>query len=490
MADLYYTEITFLMIIVLIIMIFIIAKNDLLSKQQKTSLTQLYLMLIWATGFEWMAVFLNGKPSNTIFLHSIVKAMEYSLVPFLCIHFLNVMDLKKENKWLLYLVGANVLLQVSSISTGWTFYIDENNVYQHGAFNWVYTVVCIFCSMYTMIKCFKYGNHFQSSSKRTSFALCMLLLSGIVLRQINREVRLELLSVTFVGIFMYIYYVDILQKSDTLTGLMNQGSYISKLSDITGKAGIVYFDINEFKEINDNYGHIYGDKVLHIVGQIIKDVYEKYGSCYRIGGDEFCVILEEKIEDIEALNAEFEQQLEENRKTEKNLPTVSLGYSVFDPEKDDIQDIVYLADKNMYRTKTKLRKALQETNLRLRTTVQAFQIAAEESSTLVFIYDLKRQSILVDERTAKAFGVAEEQEGIPYETAKMGMVSEDTVEEYIKIHEEMLKGAFQSAGIVKLKQVDGTQSTQKLSFRAVLDEDGNPTGTAVGIYRLLPEQER
>lgn len=482
MLSAYYTEVTFVMIFVLVIMILIISKNNLLSKQQKKSLTQLYLLLICATVFEWMAVFLNGKASSTILFHGIVKALEYALIPYLCIHFLNVIDLKKKNKWLVYLVGLNVVFQLSSIITGWTFYIDENNVYRHGAFNWVYTVLCVFCGMYTMIKCFKYGNHFQSSSKKTSLALILLFLTGILLKQINREARLELLCVTFLGIFMYIYYVDILQKSDPLTGLMNRGSYISKLSDITGKAVVIYFDINEFKEINDSHGHIYGDQVLHIVGQIVKDVYEKSGSCYRIGGDEFCVILEEKIEDIEELNAEFEQKLGECRKTEQNLPTVSLGYSAFDPEKDDIQDVIYLADQNMYRTKTKLRKALQESNLRLHTTVKAFQIVAEESSMLVFIYDLKRKSILVDERTAKTFGVMEEQDGIPYETAKMGIVSDDTVEEYIRIHEEMLNGASQSTGIVKLMQKDGTQLTQKLSFRAVLDEDGNQTGTAVGVY--------
>lgn len=127
--------------------------------------------------------------------------------------------------------------------------------------------------------------------------------------------------------------------------------------------------------------------------------------------------------------------------------------------------------------------------MKLLATVHAFQIAAEESSTLVFIYDLNGQSILVDEQTAKAFNVAEKQEGIPYQTAKMGIVSEDTVAEYIRIHENMLQGAVKSTGIVKLIQADGTQSTQKLSFRAVLDEDGNPTGTAVGIYAAIPNEE-
>lgn len=485
MMNAYYTEVTLLLIFAVAIMILIVSNNSLLSKPKKQALVRLYLLLIFSACFEWLGFFLNEKPKSTVLLHAIVKAAEYSIVPYLCVQFLNVIDAGKKNKWLYGLTGANVLLELSSIFTGVMFYIDENNVYQHGTCYWIYTVLCVFCSVYTMLKCFSFGNHFQSSNKKMSVSLVFMLLVGIILRQINPDVRLELLSITFVGIFMYVYYVDILQKSDSLTGLLNRGSYVSKLADISGKVGILYFDVDEFKEVNDKYGHVYGDKVLHLVGQAIKTVYEKYGSCYRVGGDEFCVILGKKTEEMEKLNAEFEQLIAKNRKAEPSLPTVSLGYSMFDSEKDKIDDAIYLADKNMYRTKTKLRRALQETNRKLLATVQAFQIAAEESATLVFIYELKTQSILVDERTAKNFGVAEKQEGIPYKTAKMGIVSEDTVEEYIRIHSEMLNGASKATGIVKLIQTDGTQALMKLSFRAVYDEEGEPTGTAIGIYSSI-----
>lgn len=486
--DLYYNEITFLTIFVLVIMLLIISKNSLLSGHQRKSLTQLYLMLMFATCCEWMGFFLNGKPSFTIPLHAIVKAMEYSIVPCFCIHFLNIIKLEKRSKWLRNLVGLNIIFEFSSIFTGLVFYIDENNIYQSGSFKWVYTCLCLFCSFYTMAKLFEYGNRFQSNSSHITLMLLSLLLTGSAMRAINPDVRLELLCITFVGIFMYIYYVDILQRSDPLTGLLNRTSYANKLSSITSKLAILYFDIDEFKETNDQYGHVYGDRVLRTVGQAINKVYSRYGSCYRIGGDEFCVILEWRRESIAELNREFEQLLCSHRKTMPNLPTVSIGHSIFDPAKDTLEDAICLADQSMYRTKTKLRKALHETNLKLLASVQAFQAAAAESSILVFIYDLKEQSILVDERTAKVFGVMESQHGIPYETAKMGIVSCDTVAEYIRIHEEMLKGAAKATGMVKLIQTDGTLSTCRLAFRAVLDDDGSPTGTAVGVYTFVDPQ--
>ena len=129
--------------------------------------------------------------------------------------------------------------------------------------------------------------------------------------------------------------------------------------------------------------------------------------------------------------------------------------------------------------------------------MKAFQIAAEESGSLVFIYDLATQTIQVDPKTAKAFGVQEVQPGVPYEMVKQGVIAPDSVEEYIRVHEEVLHGAVNAFGTVRLIQADGSESVQELTFRAILSEDGRPTGSAVGVYRDITgrtqeelEQER
>ena len=140
---------------------------------------------------------------------------------------------------------------------------------------------------------------------------------------------------------------------------------------------------------------------------------------------------------------------------------------------------------------------LEKINRKLYNSMKAFQIAAEESGSLVFTYDTANQTIFVDEQTAKAFGVAEEQPGVPYDMVERGIVSEDTVQEYLRIHEAVIQGASEAGGIVKLIQADGSQAVQELHFRAIMDENGQPTGTAVGVYRDITsrymkdmEQER
>lgn len=136
----------------------------------------------------------------------------------------------------------------------------------------------------------------------------------------------------------------------------------------------------------------------------------------------------------------------------------------------------------------KLREELYQTNQKLYVAMRAFQMAAEESRSLVFTYDLKRQTIFVDEQTARTFGVAEVQPDVPYGMVGRGIVSEDTVDEYIRIHEEILNGGLQAEGIVKLITVDGTLSVQKLKFEMIMDAEGKPSGTAVGIYRDITGQ--
>lgn len=78
---------------------------------------------------------------------------------------------------------------------------------------------------------------------------------------------------------VYILYSELTQKIDTLTRLLNRRSYESRLASLRGHAVIYYFDVDEFKSVNDTFGHGVGDAVLAEVGY-----------CYRIGGDEFCVI--------------------------------------------------------------------------------------------------------------------------------------------------------------------------------------------------------
>ena len=135
-----------------------------------------------------------------------------------------------------------------------------------------------------------------------------------------------------------------------------------------------------------------------------------------------------------------------------------------------------------------VQEILQKTDEQLYISMKAFQIAAQETGSLVFVYDTRRQIIFVDEQTAGKFGVATIQKGVPYDIVRTGIVSEDTEREYIRIHEEMMGGASEARGIVKLIQSDGESAVYELKFKAVFSKTKEDTGICVGIYRNITER--
>lgn len=354
--NLYYTEIIFFVIFALIILELIVTRNEILSKEKKKQLKLLYRLVILAASTEWLGVFLNGKDPSLVFLHGIVKALEYSLVPFLAFSFLTVLDGNKHLKVFGSLLGVHAIFEFLSIFLHNIFYIDAHNYYQHGPFYWIYILVYLSSFIYLLYYCLKFSSTHQTKNRIVLISTLILFVTGLVLRQINSSIRIDYLCTVLTAIYIYIFYVDVLQKSDALTGLLNRGSYINCVANISKQATILYFDVNSFKKINDDYGHLYGDEVLQIIGQTIKDVYSKYGRTYRIGGDEFCVIIDYKEPNIETINEQFHQSISKKQQIDSRIPTVSVGYSYYDFKTDAVDDIIKIADKNMYRSKAKYKK--------------------------------------------------------------------------------------------------------------------------------------
>ena len=115
----------------------------------------------------------------------------------------------------------------------------------------------------------------------------------------------------------------------------------------------MYGDINGLHELNNREGHEAGDELIRGAAACITQALEDKGRTYRIGGDEFCVLLENA--DREAWCAqEFERWLALRREVVHCLPRVSLGAAPISGE--DLLAVKDQADREMYRYKSQ-RKA-------------------------------------------------------------------------------------------------------------------------------------
>jgi len=132
---------------------------------------------------------------------------------------------------------------------------------------------------------------------------------------------------------------------------------------------------------------------------------------------------------------------------------------------------------------------IAEKNKSLKSIMKVFQAASEAIGANIFIFDYEHQSIWVTDSAARQWDILTEQRGVPYEIASTDIVSEESKEEYIKLHEAIMHGAEKAKGKVILNDAEGNAGHYELTFQTLLDDDGNPTGKAVGIYRNITEYQ-
>lgn len=141
---------------------------------------------------------------------------------------------------------------------------------------------------------------------------------------------------------------------DQLTGLYNRIAYSDMIEpkfdecQKTGKRFVLAFvDADDFKQINDVYGHKRGEEILKRIAQVLNQYCPKEGYTYRFGGDEFSVFF--PCENL-ALGKQFKEQVV--AELEKDGISVSIGVVVTDPlAKRDLDYYMLLADQDMYRVK-------------------------------------------------------------------------------------------------------------------------------------------
>ena len=114
---------------------------------------------------------------------------------------------------------------------------------------------------------------------------------------------------------------------------------------------VFFFDVDDFKTVNDTYGHSAGDEVLVLVAAILQEIYGKNGRCYRIGGDEFCALVNMQENEAQDYNEKLYQLLAIQRVANPRLTNISIGYAFYDPEMSSVADTIATADANMYECK-------------------------------------------------------------------------------------------------------------------------------------------
>lgn len=176
------------------------------------------------------------------------------------------------------------------------------------------------------------------------------------LRRVLKEQRLTRERIQMLG------KLQKLAITDGLTKLYNSRYFYNQLDLEVDRSvryhhtlSLLLLDIDHFKDYNDTYGHLEGDKVLIRIGEIIKACLRKMDTAYRYGGEEFTVILpetsgEEAVTVAERIRTGIENEIFSPETGTKVKITISIGVTEYIPD-ERISALVERADKAMYVSK-------------------------------------------------------------------------------------------------------------------------------------------
>ncbi|HAA35086.1 MAG TPA: hypothetical protein DCD97_07235 [Firmicutes bacterium] len=150
-------------------------------------------------------------------------------------------------------------------------------------------------------------------------------------------------------------------STDYLTGLHNRDGFYEKVEKLAKLAmekdtcvGILLVDFDNFKKMNDSYGHLFGDEVLKKFGILIRDIIRKEDIVCRFGGDEFILLTTAAEDELGKIKERLTGRVEEWIKSDERLRGLglSMGLAVCKPGQElNIERLIEKADRDMYRNK-------------------------------------------------------------------------------------------------------------------------------------------
>ena len=147
--------------------------------------------------------------------------------------------------------------------------------------------------------------------------------------------------------------------TDPLTGIPNRRSFFDRLEIEKSRARrydrpltLAYIDLDHFKAVNDKFGHPTGDKLLGVVGQVMRDGVRQADAVARLGGDEFAVLFPDtNSTSATAALDKLRSDLNAAMRQHQWPVTFSIGLVTFQPPPESLQEMISAADQAMYAVK-------------------------------------------------------------------------------------------------------------------------------------------
>ena len=269
-----------------------------------------------------------------------------------------------KERYILYSIPtiAVVLLNAINIKTGWIFYYDSNNVYHRGE---LYFLHVAFAGLYLFMAItlvFFFAGKQDKAGARKAYALLGFIVTpalSIMIQAVCYGLSLIPFGITTSLLIIFIQQIIGMITKDHLTGLDNHRAFEKKLFECIqnrpdeGELFIMMIDANDFKSINDTFGHDVGDAALAHIATALRraGTYQDYLA--RLGGDEFVIIgVRQERHEIDELSTNIMEEMKVENIGLPYMLSVSVGYEIYNYKIHKNGTALYKkADEKMYENK-------------------------------------------------------------------------------------------------------------------------------------------
>lgn len=349
---LYYSAICLLSVLSLLILSYLAYRNPTLSFAQKSPFLLLFLFIFLGRTFEWISSSRITYSWGNATARKILRHIEYRFAPFVALFAGVVRDKSRISIGNLILCIGNIIFQCTRIPNDLLIYYNqETQIIERRSRYWVFQTIVIVSLALAAISLFISRNKRQYRCWTILIAAQVLILVSFIIHRIYQGLHIDWMTYTLSSLFIYMRTCDVNSETDGLTSLRNRRTLEDSLSHMDKDGLFIRLDLDNFKSVNDRYGHRVGDQVLIEISAIRRDTFSPLGDIFRYGGDEFVIIIKKNKDRLLKAEKSFYQKWQEKIKEHPFYPTFSIGKAQFTPGSTSPRDVLKQADENRYHSK-------------------------------------------------------------------------------------------------------------------------------------------
>ena len=296
------------------------------------------------------------KQADNVFLPTLFTYLGYIIRPVVVYFFIQLVGKKVKYQWIFYIpLILNVIIYSFSLFVNvealrkFAFFYTLNEAgdgfeFNRGYMNFTAHTIAGLYTAYFLVNVFKKLNSKHKNDSIVLFVCSFFAIGAVILESLGYATNLLNVTIAISCFFYYLYLYVQQSRLDALTGCLDRKSFYHDEKKF-GKSinAVINIDMNGLKLINDKQGHHEGDKAILFVSNVIEDSTGKNAYVYRMGGDEFTVVI------VNGSESEVQNIIRNIKGTLSNSSyTVSVGYAYSEKKELTVEELSKIADEQMY----------------------------------------------------------------------------------------------------------------------------------------------